>query len=185
MAVQRDTKSILFSDVKGYSQLKSAEIKIFFDKFIPDLTKRVIDKYRATFIDINTWGDGLIVVGEDPYKLARAALDLRDYYKQYDWADNLLTPLTVRIALHHGAIYKGHDPIRQRDGVIGTEVTLGARLEPVVDPGEIWCTQNFKGLINPDDDPHLEFDDIGEQKLAKDYGLVKAYRLRRKTEAPK
>ena len=185
MVVQRDTKSILFSDVKGYSQLKSAEIKIFFDKFIPDLTKQVIDKYRETFIDINTCGDGLIIVGEDPYKLARAALDLRDYYTQYDWADNLLTPLTVRIALHHGAIYKGNDPIRQRDGVIGTEVTLGARLEPVVTPGEIWCTQTFRLLITKDVDSHLEFDDIEEQKLAKDYGLVKAYRLRRKTEAPK
>ena len=96
-----------------------------------------------------------------------------------------MTPLTVRIALHHGAIYKGHDPIRQHDGVIGTEVTLGARLEPVVDPGEIWCTQTFRLLITEDVDSHLEFDDIEEQKLAKDYGLVKAYRLRRKTEAPK
>ncbi|MFM8296576.1 MAG: hypothetical protein ACKN9E_18800, partial [Microcystaceae cyanobacterium] len=79
MALQRDTKSILFSDVKGYSQLKPAEIEKFFDTFIPDLTREVIEKYRATFIDINTWGDGLIIVGEDAYKLARAALDLRDY----------------------------------------------------------------------------------------------------------
>lgn len=29
MAVQVDTKSILFSDVKGYSQLTSAEIEFF------------------------------------------------------------------------------------------------------------------------------------------------------------
>ena len=56
MAVQVDTKSILFSDVKGYSQLTSAEIEFFFDEFIPDLTKQVIDKdeRRKTFIDINT-----------------------------------------------------------------------------------------------------------------------------------
>jgi hypothetical protein len=182
MVVQVDTKSILFSDVKGYSQLKSAEIKIFFDKFIPDLTKEVIDKYRETFIDINTWGDGLIIVGQDPYKLARTALLLRDYYHNYDWDDYNLKPLTVRISLHHGAIYKGHDPIRQRDGVIGTEVTLGARLEPVVTPGEIWCTEIFRGLIKKDVDSHLEFDDIGEKELAKDYGLVQTYKLRRETD---
>ena len=184
MAVQVDTKSILFSDVKGYSQLTSAEIEFFFDEFIPDLTKQVIDKdeRRKTFIDINTWGDGLIIVGEDAYELARTALDLRDYYQQYNWAKKRFPRLTVRISLHHGSIYRGHDPIRERNGVIGTELTLGARLEPVVTPGEIWCTEIFKLLTENKVDSHLEFDDIGEKKLAKDYGLVKTYRLRRETD---
>jgi class 3 adenylate cyclase len=180
--VNRQTASFLFSDVKGYSQIKEAEIKYFFEILIPKLVEEVIKPYRQNLRDINTWGDGLIVVADDPYSLAKLALNLRDFYNQYSWDEERMTRLIVRISLHHGAIYTGHDPIRDRDGVIGTEITLGARVEPIVEPGEIWCTRQFRDLIKGDS--HLVFDDLGMKELAKNFGSIETYRLRRHTDNP-
>lgn len=99
--MERKTASILFSDIEGYSRLDEAEIRVFLEQVIPDLAN-LVKKYK--FIEINTWGDGLIVVSEDPYSLARFALDLRDFYNNENWGDKLLPELQSRISLHGGAI---------------------------------------------------------------------------------
>ena len=172
--------SFLFADVKGYSNLEERHIKCFYEDILPELKVR-IDNYREALQDINTWGDGLMIVSEDPYELSRLALDIRDFYNNYNWKSKGMPELVVRISLHHGTIYKGIDPFRERESIIGTGVTLGARLEPTTVPGQIWVTQEFRGMIK-ERDSSIQFQDIGQQELAKNHGIIKVYRLVRKAE---
>ncbi len=178
--MEKITASFLFADVKGYSKLTEPEVKCFYQEILPDLkTKLEASKYYENIKDINTWGDGLMVYTSDPYSLAHLALEIRDFYSNYNWKNKRMPQLVVRISLHHGVIYKGRDPFRERDSIIGTEVTLGARLEPATEPGQVWVTEQFKQLIRKENDPTLQFDDLGKKELAKDHGEIQVYRLRR------
>ncbi len=176
--MERTTASILFLDVQGFSCLNESEVKCFFEEILKDLVYTIVNKYRDVIDDINTWGDGLIIITKEPYKMARLALDIRDFYRNYDWVDKRMPKLFVRIALHHGVVYTGFDHFREIKGVIGTEVTLGARLEPIVEPNQIWCTNEFKVLIKQSVDDNIHFDPLGNKDFAKDHGEYKTYRLR-------
>jgi len=175
------TASFLFADVKGYSNLEEHHIKCFYEDILTKLKVR-IDDYREALQDINTWGDGLMIVSEDPYRLARLALDIRDFYNNYNWRSTGMPELVVRISLHHGIIYKGIDPLRERESILGTEVTLGARLEPTTIPGQVWVTKQFRGIITEINDPSIKFQDIGQRQLAKDHGEIQVYQLLRKAD---
>jgi class 3 adenylate cyclase len=177
--MERTTASILFLDLQGFSSLKESEVTYFFEEILKDLASQKIDSCRQYIDDINTWGDGLIIIMKDPYRMARLALEIRDFYQNYDWEEKRMPQLFARIALHHGAIYRGFDHFRKTESIIGTEVTLGARLEPIVIPNEIWCTAEFKVLVKKDKDKTIDFDSLGTKEFAKGFGKFEIYRLRR------
>jgi class 3 adenylate cyclase len=181
--MKRITASILFLDLQGFSSLRESEVRCFFEDILKDLADTVISKCQDCIDDINTWGDGLIIITKDPYAMARLALDIRDFYRNYDWDNKRMPKLLARIALHHGAVYRGFDYFRKKEEVvIGTEVTLGARLEPIVEPNQIWCTSQFKSLIKTDNDKNLDFEYLGNKNFAKDFGEFEVYKLRRSYE---
>ena len=182
--MQQQVAGLLFADVVGYSKLKEAQLKTFLAVVLPTFAQEVLERYRQELLELNTWGDGLVVASANIYMLAQVALDIRDFYRNRNWAEVNLPKLSVRIALHAGAVYVGNDPVRQTRGIIGSQVNLTARLEPVVDANEIAVTQQFFSLIPPDQELPFGFDDLGEKALAKDYGRIQAYRLRRGWEQP-
>lgn len=174
---------LLFADVKGYSKLNEAQLKSFLTKIIPAVAHEVVDPFRNAFVELNTWGDGIVVASLDPYKLLEFAFRLRNFYRDRYWSMDNLPKLQTRIALHAGAVYVDFDPIRQKtDAIIGTQVTKAARVEPVTEPGEIWATDSFVHLIPDGQDLPWRFDDIGPKQLAKDYGSTRLYRVRRDYE---
>jgi class 3 adenylate cyclase len=180
--IKRTNVELMFLDVAGYSLMGDAQLKVFLEKILPELAE-LFDEHRGDLIELNTWGDAIIVVCTDPYKLARLALDLRDFFKNRNWAADLLpTDLSCRIALHGGAVHVGYDPLRQRQGIVGSEVNLAARIEPVTPKGEVWVTDKFMARVNLNHDSKLSFDALGEQSLAKNFGAATLYRLRRSHE---
>ena len=175
---------VLFADIAGYSKLKEAQIKTYLSKVVPDLAARVIDPHRQHFLELNTWGDGLILASTDPYKLAEIALELRDFYRKRNWSADSLPKLKVRVSLHAGAVYVGDDLIRRTNGIIGTQVNLAARIEPIITVGEVWVSEQFFHLIPQDQELPFGFDELGEKELAKQFGTAKLYRLRWEFESP-
>jgi len=88
---------LLFADVVGYSKLNETQLITFMTKVLPALTEQVVDLHRAHFVELNTWGDGLVVAAPDPYRLADFALRLRDFYRNRHWqADDLKRMLLHR-----------------------------------------------------------------------------------------
>ena len=180
--MNRRTVAILFLDVSGYSKLTEPQLNVYMQNILPELAK-IIQPYSNNLSEINTWGDAIIAVSSDPYNIARLSLELRDFFKNRNWLnDHLPSDLSSRIALHAGAVTFGFDPIRNIKGIIGAQVNLAARIEPVTIPGEVWCTDQFMGLVDTGSDPKLAFDDLGECPLAKKFGSVRLWRLRRAYE---
>lgn len=175
---------ILFLDIKGFSRLSHIQLSKFVTNVMTGLSD-CFDEYRKQLLDLNTWGDAIFAVSDDPVAIARLALDVRDFFRRTNFEKSgLPTSLRSRISLHAGTVFCGTDPIRQRSGVIGVNVNLAARVEPTVVPGEVWATADFKQLLWPHTEAEqLAFDDIGVQELAKDFGTYHLFRLRRADDA--
>ncbi len=180
--MERKLVGMMFSDVSGYSSLKEPQLRVFIETVLQEIAE-VLNQARNDCLEINTWGDAIVAASADPYKLAHVALDLRDYFKNKNWEDSHLpSSLACRIALHAGVVFIGDDPIRQRPGIVGTQVNLAARIEPVTTPGEVWVTEQFAKMIAENVDKTIGFDDLGERPLAKKFGSARLFRLRRSHE---
>lgn len=84
-------------------------------------------------------GDSVLMVDDDPIALAQTARHLIDDVYQADGQARL------RVALHYGTVQT-----RQRDTdlatlIVGGEAVLcAARVEPVIEPGQVWSTEEFR-----------------------------------------
>jgi class 3 adenylate cyclase len=84
-------------------------------------------------------GDSALVVDDDPIALAQTARHLIDEVYQAPGQPRL------RVALHYGTVRT-----RQRDSDLarliagGDAVLCAARVEPFVEPGQVWATEEFR-----------------------------------------
>lgn len=83
-------------------------------------------------------GDSVMMADSDPIALAQCARHLIDDVYQAEGQPRL------RVALHHGPVHtrqRADDPARVLAG--GDAVLCAARVEPLVEPGQIWATDEF------------------------------------------
>jgi class 3 adenylate cyclase len=84
-------------------------------------------------------GDSVLIVCDDPVALVQTARHLMDEVFALPGQPRL------RVALHHGEVH-----LRQRTSdlqtmiVGGSAVLCAARVEPVVEPGQVWATEEFR-----------------------------------------
>lgn len=185
MARVKQQVSLLFLDVKGYSQLRSdRQFEIFFEIALQGMSEEV-KKHGPLYT--NSWGDAILAVFDNQIKAARCALDIRDYFRKTNWESvGLDEALNPRIALHTGSVFFGHDPIQGRDGIAGHNVNLAARIEPVTPPGEVWASDSFavslREELNAERDKTIILYLVGPTDLAKKWGIRELYCIRRSLE---
>ena len=89
----------------------------------------------------------------------------------------------MRIALHYGTTYSGHDPVSRRITFYGTEVSRTARIEPVTPSGSVYVTEPFAAVLEMEADHPFDCNYVGKTPLAKGYGVYPLYRLARPASA--
>jgi class 3 adenylate cyclase len=86
-------------------------------------------------------GDAVLIVHDDPVALAQAARQLVDDVYRAPGRPRL------RVALHSGEVLTR----READGSLtvagGEAVLCAARVEPHVEPGQIWTTEEFRTAL--------------------------------------
>ena len=181
--MQKSISYVLFADIKGYSRLEQPGLLRFHEIVMPALATRLEDH---GWDYCNTWGDAIVFGGKDARNIANMALEMRDFFANYDWAARELPPLDVRISVHVGEHYVGEDPFTNGGLIVGTSVITAARVEPITLPGQIWTTEEaaiaIRNLSGASD--RFGLDRIGEITLPKGYGTIKASSLRRSNDAP-
>lgn len=183
--MKKVTVSVLFSDVAGYSKLNEAQLRVFAEVVLHDIN-RLLEPYKGNIIEVNTWGDAILIVSSDTSSVAHFALDLRDYYHNKHWAESHLPKdLKCRIGLHSGTVFIGENPLRGAEGVIGTQINLAARIEPMTPTGQVFATDTFVKLLEDSADETIAYQDVGIQPLAKAFGTQQLYQLLRHDEAAK
>ena len=172
--------NILFADVKGYSSLSDAGMKIFHEKVLSTLSTSLND---LDLRDRNTWGDGIVFIGDRIGEVCEAALLLRDKFKQINWKKLGIPKLDIRISIHHGEYLEGVDPFTGRTTFCGKTVVTAARIEPVTPPGVVWITDAAATMLSQhmesNEDDYFAVDRIGKIELPKGYGSLSISALRR------
>jgi class 3 adenylate cyclase/tetratricopeptide (TPR) repeat protein len=176
---QRTVRAMLFADVAGFSGLPEPHLPAFFIAFLALVEQEL--KTTPTLFQ-NTWGDGLYIVFADPATCAGFALRLLRRLERFDFAAfgfRLKEDKQpgVRIGLHTGPVFEGHDSIIGRNNYFGSHVSRAARIEPVTTPGCAFVSEQLAAALamTPGHDFVCEY--LGMQPLAKDYDVCPLYQL--------
>jgi class 3 adenylate cyclase len=187
----RVIKSMMFSDLSGYSKLQDEHIPSFLD-FLEKLNC-AIEKIGVSLESLNTWGDAVFAVADSSVKIADFGLRYCDIIeslgKKYP---EFPFPIRARISLHSGPVFIAQDPFIKKMNFYGGHINRAARLEPVTAIGQVYATQQFVALLYGEtSDERNEFlqkglkyyerystEYIGAISLAKSFGQQEVYHLR-------
>lgn len=172
-------KSMLFADAVGYSRLSEDQVPLFFEHYLGTIAAyNAGTRYQAEHTE--TAGDGMYMVFNDPESAAHYALGLSERLNSRDWGRLGLPPqLGERIALHCGPVFKGADPITGAPLYSGTHTSRTARIEPITPPGQVYASSAFAAVAAAQGCAGLRFSYIGRTQLAKDYGALPLYHVKR------
>jgi len=173
---RRVLKSILFSDITGFSRMPEQYSPRFAELFL-GAARASLDRLAITPADANTRGDGLYIVFDQPSEAADFALALGEAIGAIPWTELGMPGAThVRTGLHVGPVFHTLDPIMGKPTFNGSHVNRAARLEPIVRPGEVFVTHAFAATLALGRTAHrCEY--IGVTPLAKGFGSAPLYRL--------
>ena len=173
---------MLFADVVGFSKLGEESAPSFFVDFLNEVAD-VINSSPIKPDFCNTWGDGLFIVYDDITAAADFASRLRDRVNSKDWsAIGLPGDTNIRIGMHTGPVFETIDPIINKRNYYGSHVNRAARIEPVTTPGSIYISEQVACLLASSGSSEFECDNLGRVNLAKQFGVGRLFRLRRRNE---
>jgi class 3 adenylate cyclase len=127
---------VLAGDIHGFGGLMRAGV----DAPVRQALEEAVSKWAQGAVCAETSaGDAVFIVHDDPVALARAGRHIIDEVYRAPSQPRL------RIALHYGEVLTRR---REGDGAVvvagGEAVLCAARVEPHVQPGQIWTTEEFR-----------------------------------------
>jgi hypothetical protein len=173
----REVRGILFTDLRGFSQLRDEEYPPLLEHVITRLAD-VLDAYGDRILARKSWGDAVHAICTDVETTARACLDIRHVVESLDCAGlGLPGDMQMRVGAHVGPVLPWHDPVGRIPGYWGREMTRTARIEPRTPEGEVYVTDAFAALLALEAPADLRCEYVGRITTAKDFETVPMYRL--------
>lgn len=146
-AERRAMKAMLFADVQGFGALRDDQIPAFIEGVMGRMAETV-EGLTVRPSHVETWGDGLFLVFDQPIDAALAALALLEAYRGLDLtALGLPRDLGLRIGGHHGPVHLRTNPLTKAPAVMGAHVVVAARIEPDVAPGSAYVSEALAGAL--------------------------------------
>lgn len=176
---RRDTRAMLFGDIHGFSKLSDAQLPPFTEKIMGTLGE-VARRHKQHIAFVNTWGDGIFVVFHNAGRAAACALDMQDAMSAIDLAAaGLPETLKLRLGGHLGPVYELDDPVTDRPNYYGAHVSRAARIEPITPEGCVYVTETFAAMLALYNAGQFSCDYVGNTEMAKHYGRLRMFLLRR------
>jgi class 3 adenylate cyclase len=175
----RELKTLLFADISGFTALPEQYTPDFVQLYL-GIGKSIIDTLEHPPIYVSTRGDGLYMVFNRSAHAAEFALQLQEALRTVNWpALGLAQETSARIGLHTGPVFATFDPIMEETTYYGTHVNLTARLEPVVQRGQVFVTEAFAASLTSEGTAGFRCNYIGAMSLARRFSDARLYRLQR------
>jgi len=175
--------AFLFGDVHGFSKLTERQIPSFVRAVLGAMGE-AIREFDEHVLWRNTWGDGLFIVFDDVVAASACALKIQERIAAIDLAATGLPPTTaLRIGCHYGPVNEMMDPVVGHASFFGAHVTRAARIEPITPVGSVYVTEPFAAALALRKDAPYAREYVGTVPLAKGYGDVSLYAIRRLARA--
>jgi class 3 adenylate cyclase len=172
-------KAMLFADAVGYSRLSEDQIPLFFEHYFGAIAE-LNEKSNHKAAHVETAGDGVYMVFDDPDAAAHYALELSELIDKRNWPSlGLPENMSVRIGLHCGPVFIGIDPITRRPLYSGIHTNRTARIEPITPPGQVYASSAFAAVAAAQGIEGFRFSYIGRTQLAKHFGVLPLYHVKR------
>lgn len=173
--------SVLFADAVHFSLLTEEELPSFRMHFLPAVAAVVYECGEVLLK--NTWGDGLFIAFDNPRQAGHLAVALQEAIAAENWSKyGLPATLGLRVSLHAGPAYECTNPVTGRKDFLGYHVSRGARIEPVTDTGQVWCSREFAAMVRAEGIQDFAFEYVGQIELPKHSGVIPLYNVRRKVD---
>lgn len=166
----------IFADAVGFCALAEEQIPRFVEHFLGGIA--ALAARNTPPLTANTWGDGLFFVFPGVEAAGLFALDVCRMTAEANWTARGLPPLSVRMALHSGPMFRQRDPLTGRDNYFGAHVSRGSRIEPITPPGQVYASQAFAALAAAQRIRSFRCEYVGQTPLAKGYGTFPTYHVR-------
>lgn len=177
--LEQEVKAMLFADIVGYTKLSEIQVPAFVHHFMGKLSALMESMHYPPIVK-NTWGDAIYCVFDHVSHAGVFALALREMVHDTRWPElNLPGDLNIRIALHAGPVYPCFDPVLRRLTFLGSHVNRTARIEPIVEEGQIYASQAFAALSAAEAVKEYVCDYVGTKQLAKKFGSTPVFLVRR------
>ncbi len=174
--------SILFSDVKGFSNIRNDSQKTKLFEIIQGDMMRLLNDDNHFYQ--NSWGDAFFICSDSPALLAEIALQLRDKSRNRNWKGiGFSDDLAVRIGLHVQQVKVLLNPDGTIKNVVGSGVDTAARIEPVTEPNRVFCSNLFYEHLLNDQTHKIKGVSVGLKQLAKNYKEMELFELFWEAEA--
>ncbi len=169
--------ALFFADAVGYSTLNAPETRRYWNELLPQTGAAVLRRHADAVVFAKTWGDAVHGVFTSATAAARAALEMTAATRALgeEWSGG--RRLEFRMALHYGAADIGTDPIEGAQSFFGPQLSLAARIVPVVPPGGVFVTEPFAAQLSLEGAVDLVCTYVGATQLAKGYGRVRLLAL--------
>jgi len=169
--------ALFFADAVGYSTLSAPETRRYWSKLLPETGAAVMRRHAADVVFRKTWGDAIHGVFRSATAAARASLEMTAATTRLNEDFSPGRRLEFRMALHYGAVDVGVDPIEETQSYFGPQLSLAARVVPVVPPGGVFVTEPFAAQLSLEGARDLSCTYVGATELAKAYGRVRLLAL--------
>jgi len=130
------TCCVLMADVHGFA----AHMRAGTDGPVRAALEAAVQRWApASAVTETRGGDAALIAAADPVALAQTARHLMDHVYEAAGQPRL------RIALHYGEVQVRPGESERDTAIVGGDAVLcAARVEPVVEPGQIWATEEFR-----------------------------------------
>jgi class 3 adenylate cyclase len=169
--------ALFFADAVGYSTLNAPETRRYWSHLLPEAGAAVLHRHADAVIFRKTWGDAVHAVFSSATAAARAALEMTAATRRLGVELAVGRRLEFRMALHFGAADVGTDPIEEARSFYGPQLSLAARIVPVVPPGGVFVTEPFAAQLSLEGAQDVACTHVGATQLAKGYGRVRLLAL--------
>lgn len=170
--------AVMFSDIKDYSKINNDRLYTIIKEHISYFLKSTLRENNHLYS--NTWGDGILICSNSAHDLLEIALSLNDSFMSKNWIrDGFSNQLMIRIGLHMDSINLKIENGKVAD-IDGKNVNKAARIEPIVLPGHIYCSDLFRQLAGIEGDSFVDFVPLGIKELAKEYGKLETFEILKK-----
>jgi class 3 adenylate cyclase len=177
-SIRHEIRALLFADAVGYSKLTEDQIPVYIGEFLGAIAALARESPHK-FEHVETAGDGVYMVFADAGAAGHFALQLSALAAGTDWASRgLPAGFNLRVALHCGPVHCGRDPLTGLPIYTGPHTSRAARIEPITPPGQVYASSAYAAVVAATGEG-LELTYVGRMPLAKSYGTLGLYHVRR------